>query len=59
MADEVADAVAAITDPDERVAVLWTNAAIHWYADRASAFRHMWLEPLENLPRCGGRPLEE
>ena len=50
VADEVADAVAAITDPDERVAVLWTNAAIHWYADRASAFRHMWFEPLENLP---------
>ena len=37
VADEVADAVAAITDPDERVAVLWANAAIHWHADRASA----------------------
>ena len=36
IADEVADAVAAMTEPDDRVAVLWTNAAIHWYADRAS-----------------------
>ena len=35
VADEVADAVAAMTDPDERVAVLWTNAAIHWHADHA------------------------
>ena len=49
IADEVADAVAAMTEPDDRVAVLWTNAAIHWYADRASPFRHMWFEPLENF----------
>jgi len=50
VAEEVARAVDAITDPDDRVAVLWTNAAIHWYADRASPFRHMWFEPLENFP---------
>jgi hypothetical protein len=50
VADEVADAVDAITDPDDRVAVLWANAAIHWHADRASPFRHMWFEPLENFP---------
>jgi hypothetical protein len=50
IADQVADAVAAMTEPDDRVAVLWTNAAIHWHADRASPFRHMWFEPLENFP---------
>jgi 4-amino-4-deoxy-L-arabinose transferase-like glycosyltransferase len=50
VADEVAGAVAAMTGPEDRVAVLWTNAAIHWHADRASPFRHMWFEPLENFP---------
>ena len=59
VADEVADAVDAITDPDDRVAVLWTNAAIHWNADRASPFRHMWFEPLENFPGCGSRGAED
>ena len=48
-ADEVGEAVAAITEPGERVAVLWTNAAIHWYADRASPFRHMWFAPLRDF----------
>ncbi len=48
-AQEVGEAVAAITEPDERVAVLWTNAAIYWYADRASPFRHMWFAPLRDF----------
>jgi hypothetical protein len=48
-ADDVADTVAVITEPNDRVAVLWTNPAIHWYADRASPFRHMWFAPLRDF----------
>jgi hypothetical protein len=41
--------VATISRPDDRLAVLWANAAIYWHADRAPAFRYLWLDPLSQI----------
>jgi hypothetical protein len=41
--------VADLTRPDDRVAVVWADAAVYWYADRTPAFRYLWLGPLSQI----------
>jgi hypothetical protein len=48
-AEEVGRYVRSITEPEDRIAVLWTNAALYWHADRAPAFRYMWWRPLSHI----------
>jgi 4-amino-4-deoxy-L-arabinose transferase-like glycosyltransferase len=38
-----------ISRPDDEMAVLWTNAALYWEADRAPAFQYMWWRPLSQI----------
>jgi len=45
----VGDYVQTISKPDDEMAVLWTDAALYWEADRAPAFRYMWLAPLTEI----------
>ena len=49
----VGNAVAAMTDPGDRIQVLWANAAVYWYADRVPATRYLWYRNIERIP--GGR----
>ncbi|MGI9117046.1 MAG: hypothetical protein ACR2JV_05360 [Gaiellales bacterium] len=49
----VGNRVAATTRPDERIQVLWANAAVYWYADRIPATRYLWYRNIERIP--GGR----
>ena len=49
----VGAAVARMTAPDDRVQVLWANAAVYWYADRIPATRYLWYRNIERIP--GGR----
>ncbi len=46
----VGAALAAATTPDERVYVIWANAAVYWHADRAPAFRYLWYRGVELIP---------
>jgi hypothetical protein len=48
-AEDVGQYVRSITGPDDRMAVLWTDAALYWHADRAPAFRYMWWRPLTRI----------
>jgi len=41
--------IADLTGPDDRVAAVWANAAVYWYADRTPAFRYLWLGPLSQI----------
>lgn len=45
----IGEYIADTTDRDDRVAVLWANAAVSWYADRTPAFRYLWLGPLSQI----------
>ena len=49
----VGAAVAAATGPNDRVQVLWANAAVYWHADRIPATRYLWYRNIERIP--GGR----
>jgi hypothetical protein len=42
-----------MTGYDDRIQVLWANAAIYWYADRIPATRYLWYRNIERIP--GGR----
>ena len=44
VADDLGRAVAAITEPHERIAVLWGNVGVYWHADRPPSFRYLWLD---------------
>ena len=48
-ADDLGRAVAAITEPHERIAVLWGNVGVYWHADRPPSFRYLWLGPLSQI----------
>jgi 4-amino-4-deoxy-L-arabinose transferase-like glycosyltransferase len=49
----VGNEVARLTGRDDRIQVLWANAAIYWYADRIPATRYLWYRNIERIP--GGR----
>jgi 4-amino-4-deoxy-L-arabinose transferase-like glycosyltransferase len=49
----VGNAVARMTGADDRIQVLWANAAVYWYADRIPATRYLWYRNIERIP--GGR----
>jgi hypothetical protein len=49
----VGNQVASMTGYDDRIQVLWANAAIYWYADRIPATRYLWYRNIERIP--GGR----
>ena len=49
----VGNEVARMTGPDDRIQVLWANAAVYWYADRIPATRYLWYRNIERIP--GGR----
>lgn len=49
VARTIGDYVERVTDPADRVAVLWANAGVYWYADRTPAFRYLWLGPLSQI----------
>ena len=49
----VGNQVAGMTGYDDRIQVLWANAAIYWYADRIPATRYLWYRNIERIP--GGR----
>lgn len=49
----VGRAIAAATGPDDRIQVLWANAAVYWHADRIPATRYLWYRNIERIP--GGR----
>lgn len=49
----VGNRVAQLTGRDDRVQVLWANAAVYWYANRIPATRYLWYRNIERIP--GGR----
>ena len=49
----VGNEIADMTGYDDRIQVLWANAAIYWYADRIPATRYLWYRNIERIP--GGR----
>jgi 4-amino-4-deoxy-L-arabinose transferase-like glycosyltransferase len=46
----VGAAIALETEPDQRVQVLWANAAVYWHADRIPRTRYMWYRNIEFIP---------
>ena len=49
----VGNEVARMTGADDRIQVLWANAAVYWYANRIPATRYLWYRNIERIP--GGR----
>jgi hypothetical protein len=49
LAKPIGRLIAGLTGPDDRVAAVWANAAVYWYADRTPAFRYLWLGPLSQI----------
>jgi len=49
LAKPIGRLVAGLTGPDDRIAAVWADAAIYWYADRTPAFRYLWLGPLSQI----------
>jgi hypothetical protein len=49
LARPIGHLIADLTGPDDRVAAVWANAAVYWYADRTPAFRYLWLGPLSQI----------
>ena len=49
LAKPVGRLMADLTGPDDRIAAVWANAAVYWYADRTPAFRYLWLGPLSQI----------
>jgi hypothetical protein len=49
----VGNEIARLTGRDDRIQVLWANAAVYWYADRIPATRYLWYRNIERIP--GGR----
>ncbi len=52
-AEPMGAAIAAATDPDDPIQVLWANAAVFWHADRIPRTRYLWYRGIERIP--GGR----
>ena len=52
-AESMGAAIAAATDPDDPIQVLWANAAVYWHADRTPRTRYLWYRGIERIP--GGR----
>ena len=46
----VGNQIGQLTTPDQRIQVLWANAAIYWYADRTPATRLLWYRNIERIP---------
>jgi 4-amino-4-deoxy-L-arabinose transferase-like glycosyltransferase len=46
----VGNQIGQLTTPDQRIQVLWANAAIYWYADRIPATRLLWYRNIERIP---------
>jgi 4-amino-4-deoxy-L-arabinose transferase-like glycosyltransferase len=49
LAKPIGRLIAGLTGPDDRIAAVWANAAVYWYADRTPAFRYLWLGPLSQI----------
>ena len=46
----VGNRIGQLTTPDQRIQVLWANAAVYWYADRIPATRFLWYRNIERIP---------
>jgi hypothetical protein len=48
-AEGVGRELAALTDPDERVLVIWAAASVYAYADREPATPYLWFRPVRYI----------
>ena len=53
LAKPIGRLIAGLTGPDDRVAAVWANAAVYWYADRTPGVPLPLARPAEPDPRRG------
>ena len=58
-AEGIGRELAALTDPDERVLVVWAAASVYAYADREPATPYLWFRPVRYIDGAAAAIVDE